>query len=264
MISLQNVSIGYDKDNIFTTISHDFLPGKISVIIGGNGVGKSTLIKMMTRQMIPLSGQILLRGKKIDEYAAMDFAQCVAYLPQHPSAPLDITVKQLCLAGRFPYKRKWKNYTRKDIRIIEETLHLLGLDLYIDTPLAQLSGGLRQRAWFAMILVQETDIIILDEPTSFLDIAYQLELLELLSDLNKTLNKTIIMILHDMNHAMRYADQIIALRKYNTPLIESPEAIDGQFLERVLQIKTHIARDPIIDKKYAVPLANTISKKSLK
>lgn len=260
MITLENVLIGYNQSDVFSTITHTFAPGKVSVILGQNGVGKSTLIKIMTRQMEPLGGKVMLDGIKLQEHSPIVFAKRVAYLPQNPVAPNDITVRQLCLASRFPYKSKWRNYSTEDKEIVEKMVALLGLGEYIDTPIGKLSGGLKQRAWFAMILVQQTDIIILDEPTSFLDIAYQLELLELLTELNKTLGKTIIMILHDINHALRYADHIIALRRHKEPMIEIPELITEDFFEKVLQIATTIIQDPITRKKVAIPLHNTLRK----
>ena len=188
MISLDNVYIGYSKNQILTKITHEFKQSQISIVIGENGVGKSSLIKVLTRQ---LDGNVLLSHKILSSYSQNDFAKLIAYLPQNPTAPDDITVRQLCLAGRFPYKSKWRNYTKADMDIVTEMIHLVGLETYIDSPLGLLSGGLKQRAWFAMILTQQTDIIILDEPTSFLDVAYQLELLELLRSLNTTLNKSL-------------------------------------------------------------------------
>lgn len=262
MITLENVAIGYSQKEILSTITHEFERGKISVVIGENGVGKSTLIKVMTKQMQPLAGIVRLDGEKLNAYSSNAFAKKVAYLPQNPTAPGDITVRQLCLASRFPYKSKWRGYSKEDTEIVEKMINLLGLREYIDTPIGQLSGGLKQRAWFAMILAQQTEIVILDEPTSFLDIAYQLELLELLQELNRTLNKTIIMILHDINHALRYADQIIALRRNNTPLITLPETITPEFFEQTLHITTLIESDKITNKKFAIPLQNTLNKKS--
>lgn len=263
MITLENVAIGYHRSEILSTITHEFQQGKISVVIGENGVGKSTLIKVMTKQMRPISGSVSLDGEDLSQYSTSAFAKKVAYLPQNPTAPADITVRQLCLASRFPYKSKWRGYSKKDTEIVEKMVQLLGLTNYIDTPIGQLSGGLKQRAWFAMILAQQTEIVILDEPTSFLDIAYQLELLELLQELNRTLNKTIIMILHDINHALRYADQIVALRLKNTPLIARPETITPEFFEQTLHITTHIEHDQITNKQFAIPLKNTLNKKGM-
>lgn len=260
MITLNNVSVGYTKETSLLHISHTFLPEKISVIIGENGVGKSTLIKVLTNQLKPLEGVITLNQQNLTSFTPQAFAKQIAYLPQNPTAPDDITVYQLCLASRFPHKKRWKSYTSKDKAIIHEMLSLVGLLPYCDTPLGLLSGGLRQRAWFAMVLAQQTDIIILDEPTSFLDVAYQLELLDLLQTLNQTFKKTIIMILHDINHALRYADEIIALRKGKTPLITTPKAIQSDFFEQALHIQTHITQDPMYEKPYAIPLHNTLKK----
>ena len=258
MITLENVEIGYSQKNILASISHTFASGKISVIIGENGVGKSTLIKALTRQVKPLSGKIYLDKIPLFDYKLEDFAKKIAYLPQNPLSPADITVRQLCLASRFPYKKKWGNYSKEDGTIVEEMLQLVGLSKYIDTNLGILSGGLKQRAWFAMILAQQTDIVILDEPTSFLDIAYQLELLDLLQQLNSQFQKTIIMILHDINHALRYADEIIALRKSQLPMIAKPENLDVSFFEKTLHIQSYIAKDPYHLKPYAIPLVNTL------
>ncbi|MGL4662821.1 MAG: ABC transporter ATP-binding protein [Culicoidibacterales bacterium] len=260
MIQLQNVVLGYPNNKNILTLSHCFPTGKISVIVGENGVGKSTLIKALTNQLIPRSGVITLYNKNLNHYSIQEFAKQIAYLPQNPTAPTDITVHQLCLASRFPYKKKWRGYTDEDKKIVGEMIDLVGLTSYKNTPLGFLSGGLLQRAWFAMILAQQTDILILDEPTSFLDIAYQLELLELLQHLNQTFKKTIIMILHDINHAIRYADEIIALRKDNSPLITTPQIIQSTFFEQSLHIHSHITKDPLYDKPYAIPLHNTFKK----
>lgn len=260
MIALHDIHIGYSQNKILTKITHTFKPAQISVVIGENGVGKSSLIKVLTRQLQPLQGNVTIADTSLQSYPQNDFAKLIAYLPQNPTAPDDITVRQLCLAGRFPYKSKWRNYTKADMHIVEEMIQLVGLKAYIDSPLGLLSGGLKQRAWFAMILTQQTEIIILDEPTSFLDVAYQLELLDLLRTLNRTLNKTIIMILHDINHALRYADEIIALQKENDPLIISPEQVSPEFFNQILHVQTHIGTDPIDSKPFAIPVKNTLKK----
>lgn len=260
MIQLHNVSLGYTAHPTLSELTHTFAPEKISVIIGENGVGKSTLIKAITNQLKPLSGSITLNDAPLTSYTTQQLAQQIAYLPQNPLTPEDMTVYQLCIASRFPYRKRWRSYTAEDKMIVRETLELLGLEQYTDTPLHLLSGGLRQRAWFAMILAQQTDILILDEPTSFLDVAYQLELLELLQKLNKTLKKTIIMILHDINHALRYADEIIALRKDNTPIVTTPADVSPDFFQQTLHIDTHITHDPVFSKPFAIPLNNTIKK----
>lgn len=260
MISLQDLYIGYAKNPILAPLTHTFPAGKTSIIIGENGVGKSSLIKVLTRQLEPISGTVSINGQSISTYTQHDFSKQIAYLPQNPSAPDDITVYQLCLAGRFPHKKRWHNYTKEDHAITTKMIQLVGLNQYINTPLGLLSGGLKQRAWFAMVLAQQTDIIILDEPTSFLDVAYQLELLDLLQELNKTFNKTIIMILHDINHALRYADEIIALQKDKPPIIASPNQVDPSFFHQTLHIHTYIGTDPHQEKPFAIPLHNTLKK----
>jgi iron complex transport system ATP-binding protein len=180
-------------------------------LIGANGSGKSTLLRALGRIIQPLAGRVCLDGKAIATMAGRDIARTLALLPQNPVSPEGLTVRQLCRFGRHPHKGMLSRTTRHDEEVVEASLIATGLGDLAERPLDRLSGGQRQRAWIAMALAQETPILLLDEPTTYLDVAHQLEVLELLKELNEKRGRTIVMVVHDLNHAAQYADHIIAV-----------------------------------------------------
>ena len=207
-----HVSISYGKKEILEDVSMEFEKGKITTIIGPNGCGKSSLLKTIPRTVIPTAGMAYFEDKPIKSYAPKELAKKIAYLPQIHTSPDDIDIRTLVSYGRYPYKKFGSGLTEEDREIIEDTLEMTGLSHLADRMLNNLSGGEKQRAWIAMTICQQPQILLLDEPITYLDVGYQVEVLELIHDLKEKLNITIVMVLHDMNFTARYSDRIYVLK----------------------------------------------------
>lgn len=244
-LSALDLKIGYDERLIVNNLSVSIPDKKITTIIGPNGCGKSTLLKAMTRIIPHQSGTILLDGANILKENTKELAKKMAILPQTPESTSGLTVGELVSYGRFPYQKGFGQLTKKDIEVIEWALEVTGTTDFKYRSVDALSGGQRQRVWIAMALAQETEIIFLDEPTTYLDLAHQLEVLELLQKLNIEQERTIIMVLHDLNQAARFADYIIALKEGVIVRAGScEEVIHPDVLKQVFQIDAKIGRDP--------------------
>lgn len=212
-MEIKNVTFSYDNvTNRLKSVSSEIEIGKITTIIGPNGCGKSTLLSVMSRNHVPSSGEVILDGKAISEYKPKEFARKLAVVHQQNEAPADITVEKLISFGRMPYKNIFSPQTDEDREAIERALVCTNLQSKRDKPIYSLSGGERQRVWIAMTLAQNTPMLFLDEPTTYLDIYYQLEILELVKELNEVYGLTIVMVLHDINQAIRYSDHIIVMK----------------------------------------------------
>jgi len=245
----EDLQVGYGDRLIVKDLSIQIPAKKITTIIGPNGCGKSTLLKAMSRIIPHQSGSIVLDGKNISSINTKALAQKMAILPQTPEGPQGLTVGELVSYGRYPYQRGFGRLTKKDYEVIEWAMESTGTLDFKYAPIDSLSGGQRQRVWIAMALAQETEMIFLDEPTTYLDMAHQLEVLELLANLNQKEERTIVMVLHDLNHAARFSDYIIALKdgqivKAGT----SEEVITQEVLRKVFQIDALIGRDPRTNK----------------
>jgi len=203
-LEIKNLVLGYEDKIIVNNIDLSIPKGEITMLIGANGCGKSTLLSGMSRLLIPKEGDVLLEGVSIHDYKAKDLAKKLAILPQGPIAPEGITVKELCYFGRNPYKNLFGSRTKEDDDMVQWAIEATGLKEFANRQLDSLSGGQRQRAWIAMALTQNTDILLLDEPTTYLDLAYQIEILELLKDLNKKTKKTIVTVIHELNQSCLY------------------------------------------------------------
>ncbi|WP_026478663.1 ABC transporter ATP-binding protein [Alkaliphilus transvaalensis] len=212
-ISVRNLSVAYEDNLIIDKMNLSIPKGKISIIIGANGCGKSTLLKSIARIIKPKDGEIFINGKDIKDQKEKHLATQIAFLPQGPICPSGMTVKELVAYGRFPHQKMIGGLNTHDKEIIDWAIEETGLKDFADKPVENLSGGQRQRAWIAMTLAQETDIIMLDEPTTYLDMSYQLEVLQVLEKLNKNKNITIVMVLHELNNACRFASNIIGLKQ---------------------------------------------------
>lgn len=212
-ISVKNLSVAYESNTIIEDMNLSIPKGKISIIIGANGCGKSTLLKTIARINKPKSGDILINNKNIKKVKEKDIARDVAFLPQGPVCPSGLTVRELVAFGRFPHQKMIGGLNNHDKDIIDWAIEETGLSEFADREVENLSGGQRQRAWIAMTLAQETDIIMLDEPTTYLDMSYQLEVLEVLQKLNREKQITVVIVLHELNNACRFADNIIGLKK---------------------------------------------------
>ncbi|MGO5137625.1 ABC transporter ATP-binding protein [Clostridium butyricum] len=212
-ISVRNLSVSYEDNNIIEDMDLSIPKGMITIIIGSNGCGKSTLLKTIARINKPKNGDIFINNKNIKKIKEKDIAKEVAFLPQGPVCPSGLTVRELVAYGRFPHQKLIGGLNSHDKEIIDWAINETGLSDFKDREVENLSGGQRQRAWIAMTLAQETDIIMLDEPTTYLDMSYQLEVLEVLEKLNKEKNITVVIVLHELNNACRFANNIVGLKK---------------------------------------------------
>jgi iron complex transport system ATP-binding protein len=239
------INIGYDDRLIVKDLSVEIPDKKITTIIGANGCGKSTLLKAITRIISHQSGTVVLDGKDILKENTKTLARKMAILPQTPEGTTGLTVGELVSYGRFPYQKGFGRLTKKDYEVIDWALEVTGTKDFKFRTIDALSGGQRQRVWIAMALAQETEIIFLDEPTTYLDMAHQLEVLELLQKLNREQERTIVMVLHDLNQAARFADYIIALKDGQVVKAGScDEVITKDVLRKVFNINAEIGRDP--------------------
>ncbi|PFM42286.1 iron ABC transporter ATP-binding protein [Bacillus cereus] len=212
-MEIKNVTFSYDNvTDRLKSVSSEIEIGKITTIIGPNGCGKSTLLSVMSRNHDPRSGEVILDGKAISQYKPKEFARKLAVVHQQNEAPADMTVEKLTSFGRMPHKNIFSSQTDEDRDAIERALACTNLLNKRDKEIHALSGGERQRVWIAMTLAQKTPMLFLDEPTTYLDIYYQLEILELVKELNEVHGLTIVMVLHDINQAIRYSDHIIVMK----------------------------------------------------
>ncbi len=254
LLEANNIQAGYDNKNILNGIDLVVPSNKISVIIGENGCGKSTLLKTLAKLIKPTSGQILLDGKKITTFASKQLAKNLGLLPQSPIVPEGIAVADLVGRGRFPYQTFMGGMQKKDYDAVEEAMQIMGITDLANRNIDELSGGQRQRVWIAMALAQQTDILLLDEPTTFLDITYQIEILDLLTDLNKKRGTTIVMVLHDINLSARYADYIFALHKGNLIAQGTPSAIITEdLIQNVFGLNCAVINDPVSGSPFIIP-----------
>ncbi|PRO67069.1 ABC transporter ATP-binding protein [Alkalicoccus urumqiensis] len=244
-LQAEHLNVGYDNHNIIEDLSVSIPEGQITSIIGPNGCGKSTLLKTISRIMRPAQGTAYLNGKDIHQMKSKDVAKEMALLSQSPDLPGAMTVKELVAYGRYPHQRRFMGRRKEDDEAIERALFDTQLTELADRPVDALSGGQRQRAWIAMALAQETDLLLLDEPTTYLDMAHQMEVLELLERLNREHGRTIVMVLHDLNHASRFSDYIIAMRQGSICYQDCPECVISQeALREVFQIEALVTEDP--------------------
>ncbi len=247
------VSVGYDEGLVIRDLSVKIPNRKITTIIGSNGCGKSTLLKAITRIISYRSGSIILDGKNILKEDTKMLARKMAVLPQTQECKGGLTVGELVSYGRFPYQKGFGRLTKKDYEAIDWALEVTGTKDFKLRNVDALSGGQRQRVWIAMALAQETEIIFLDEPTTYLDMAHQLEVLELLQRLNVEQGRTIVMVLHDLNQAARFADYIIALKEGKIVKTGNcEEVINHNVLREVFHIDAEIGRDPRTNKPICI------------
>ncbi|MFJ7974476.1 ABC transporter ATP-binding protein [Peribacillus sp. JNUCC 23] len=253
-IETQNLTLSYGDSIIIDELDLEIPKGEITVFIGGNGCGKSTLLRSIARLLKPKSGAVLLEGKAISRMSTKDVAKQMAILPQTPVAPEGLTVLQLVKQGRYPYQTWLKQWTEEDEKQVTNALKATGIEELKDRPVDSLSGGQRQRAWIAMTLAQDTDIVLLDEPTTYLDMTHQIEILDLLFELNETEQRTIVMVLHDLNLACRYADNIVAIKDQKIYAQGKPEiVINCSLVKNVFGMDCEIITDPLLGTPLCIP-----------
>jgi iron complex transport system ATP-binding protein len=253
-LTTKDLTLTYGERTVVRNLNLSIPEGKVTVLIGRNGSGKSTILKALGRLLKPTSGQILLDGQPIESIETKALARRLAILPQGPVAPEGLTVEELVKQGRFPHQNWLGLTTREDRAAVERALQATGLTELRDRPLQALSGGQRQRAWIAMSLAQDTPILLLDEPTTYLDVAHQLEVLELVAELNKKDGRTVVMVLHDLNQAARYADHLVAIVTGQVVAEGRPvELLTPELIRRVFGVDAHVLTDPESGAPVCVP-----------
>lgn len=253
-----NLRLAYDETPIIDNLSTSMPNDAFTVILGPNACGKSTLLRALGRLLKPSAGSVVLDGKVIHDRPTKEVARRLGLLPQSPIAPEGIKVADLIGRGRSPHQRIFQQWSKQDEAAVEEAMRVTGTTELANRYLDDLSGGQRQRFWIAMVLAQETDLLLLDEPTTFLDLAHQLDVLELLSDLNHRRGRTIVAVLHDLNLAARYADHIIAMRQGEILHAGSPrDVITPDIVQAVFGIKCVVIEDPETGTPLVVPARPT-------
>ncbi|KJE24885.1 ABC-type cobalamin/Fe3+-siderophore transport system, ATPase component [Frankia torreyi] len=256
-LGVDHVSLGYGRSPVVTDLQTTFPPGLITSIVGANGCGKSTLLRGLARLLMPLSGTVLLDGKSIHAQRSKEIAKRLGLLPQGPTVPEGLTVEELVSRGRYPHQTFRRQWSVTDEQAVEEALRLTRTSDLRDRPVDELSGGQRQRVWIALVLAQDTSILLLDEPTTFLDIAHQLEVLGLLRELNDRQNRTVILVLHDLNQAARYSHHLIAMREGQIVAAGPPqEIVTVDVVQKVFGIQSVIIDDPVTGTPLCVPKPN--------
>jgi iron complex transport system ATP-binding protein len=253
-LQVDRATIGYDRRVISTELSVAIPDKSFTVIVGPNACGKSTLLRALARLLAPSAGQVVLDGHSIRSYKAKEVARRIGLLPQSSIAPDGITVADLVARGRHPHQSFLRQWTDADEHAVVSAMAATGVHELAPRLVDELSGGQRQRVWVAMVLAQHTPLLLLDEPTTFLDIAYQIELMELFTDLNQA-GHTLVAVLHDLNHAARYASHLIAMRD-GAIVAEGPprEILTAELVEEVFGLRCVIVPDPVTGAPYVAPL----------
>lgn len=251
----ENLTLGYGKKTVAQDLNVSIPDGHFTAIIGPNGCGKSTLLRTLSRLMTPLAGSVYLDGEQIQRYASKEVARRIGLLAQNATTPGDITVQELVARGRYPHQPLFTRWRKEDEAAVTRAMQATGITDLAGQSVDTLSGGQRQRAWIAMVLAQETAIMLLDEPTTWLDISHQIDLLELLSELNRTQGYTLAAVLHDLNQACRYATHLIALRDGKIVAEGAPKAIvTPDLIEQIYGMRCMIIDDPVAGTPLVVPL----------
>ncbi|QRY63297.1 ABC transporter ATP-binding protein [Gordonia sp. PDNC005] len=254
-LNAEKIRLSYGDRVIVDSLDLEVPPGLITSIVGANGCGKSTLLRALARLLGPTSGQVILDGKDISSQRSRDVARVLGLLPQSPVAPEGITVADLVGRGRHPHQRALARWTSHDYEAVADALDATGIADLADRSVDELSGGQRQRVWIAMALAQETDILLLDEPTTFLDVAHQVEVLDLLTDLREARGTTIVLVLHDLNLAARYSDRLIAMQSGRIHANGTPEdVVTAELVSDVFGLKSQILTDPVSGKPAVMPI----------
>jgi iron complex transport system ATP-binding protein len=251
----ENLVLGYGDRTVIDGLDLLVPPGQVTAIVGANACGKSTLLRSMSRLLSPRGGQVLLDGKQVHKTPAKQLARTLGLLPQSPVAPEGITVADLVGRGRHPHQGMISRWSAADDAAVAEALDATETAGLADRPVDELSGGQRQRVWIAMALAQQTDVLLLDEPTTFLDVSHQVEVLDLLTDLNHARGTTIVMVLHDLNLAARYADHLVALTDGRVHAAGTPaEVLTESTVKTVFGLDNQVIVDPTSGKPLMLPI----------
>lgn len=254
-LHVKDVSVGYGERTVLNTLNVDIKRGAVTSIVGPNGCGKSTLLRTMSRLLNPTKGEIVLDGKSIHDIPTRKLATQLGLLPQTPIAPDGIVVADLVGRGRTPHQGILGRWSQQDYDIVAEALETTGISDLAERSIDELSGGQRQRVWIAMALAQRTDTLLLDEPTTYLDVKHQLDVLDLLTELNRDRGTTIVMVLHDLNLAARYSDELVAVSGGKVFAHGHPrEVITKENVKSVFGIDSVIITDPVSDQPAVMPI----------
>lgn len=253
-LETKSLTLSYGEKQIIRELDWTVPKGKITVLLGCNGSGKSTLLRSLARLMKPAGGSVYLDHKMLNQWPTKEIAQRLSILPQGPSAPEGLTVLQLVKQGRYPHQSWISQWSKKDEDAVHRALQLMDLEGLAHLPVDSLSGGQRQRAWIAMTLAQETEIILLDEPTTFLDLSHQIEVLDKLKELNEIDGRTIVMVLHDLNLACRYADHIVTVSDGKVFSEGTPdEVVTEAMVSHVFEMDCQIIKCPLFGTPMCIP-----------
>lgn len=254
-LAARGLAAGYPGRTVIDGLDLEFAPGRITMIIGANASGKSTLLGTLARLRPPLAGTVELDGADVSTLARRDFARSVGLLPQHPSAPEGITVAELVSRGRHPHRGVFQRWNAADSAIVDEAMARTGVAELADRPVGDLSGGQRQRVWIAMALAQAPRILLLDEPTTFLDLSHQLEVLDLLRELNRAQGTTIVVVLHELNLAARYADDLVVLHEGRVVAHGAPgDVLTAEVVSAAFALDALVIPDPLTATPLIVPI----------
>ena len=251
----ERLSLGYGDRTVVDGLDLVVPPGRITAIVGPNACGKSTLLRAVSRLLAPRAGHVLLDGRAVHRMPAKELARTLGLLPQSPTAPEGIVVSDLVGRGRHPHQGIFSRWTREDDVAVAEALEATGTTELADRAVDELSGGQRQRVWIAMALAQRTDVLLLDEPTTFLDVSHQIEVLDLLTDMNRTRGTTTVMVLHDLNLAARYADHLVAMADGHVHASGTPaEVLTETCVRTVFGIDSKVITDPVSGRPMMLPI----------
>lgn len=249
-----NVTMSYDRQIIGAGVSALIPERSFTVIIGPNASGKSTLLRVLSRLLAPGPGRVLLGNDDIAKFSQKDLAKRLGLLPQHSVAPDGITVADLVSRGRYPHQNLWRQWTGRDEKAVQDAMAITGVSVHSHRRLAELSGGQQQRVWVALALAQQTPVLLLDEPTTYLDLAHQVELLELFSALNGVRGQTVVAVLHDLNQACRYANHVIAMKDGQVVQAGNPkDMITAELVYEVFGVESVVIADPVTGDPLVVP-----------
>jgi iron complex transport system ATP-binding protein len=254
-LTIDQLTLGYGDRTVIENLDLLVPPGQVTAIVGANACGKSTLLRSMSRLLTPRTGHVLLDGTDVHRIPAKQLARTLGLLPQSPIAPEGITVADLVGRGRHPHQGMFSRWSAADDVAVADALDATETAELADRPVDELSGGQRQRVWIAMALAQQTDLLLLDEPTTFLDVSHQIEVLDLLTDLNRARGTTIVMVLHDLNLAARYADHLIALADGTVHASGTPgDVLTEETVRAVFGLDNQVIIDPTSGKPLMLPI----------